>query len=111
MSPLPKGRYDLRTDFADRSRLRDHFGRSSKPSLGRVAYAGSIEDRNKGCPTSLTLPDAKKQATAQSNCFRRAGNYAANWNGGLRIFNGTMDDLAYELATGLENPVVNEHRH
>jgi uncharacterized protein (TIGR03435 family) len=30
------------------------------------------------------------------------------WNGSIRIMNGTMDDLAYELATGLENPVVNE---
>ena len=30
------------------------------------------------------------------------------WHGGYLLMNGTMDDLAYVLATGLENPVVNE---
>jgi uncharacterized protein (TIGR03435 family) len=30
------------------------------------------------------------------------------WHGIFILMNGTMNDLAYVLATGLENPVINE---
>jgi uncharacterized protein (TIGR03435 family) len=30
------------------------------------------------------------------------------WHGKFLLMNGTTDDLAYVLATGLENPVLNE---
>ena len=104
MSPLPKGRYDLRTDFADVP------GSVTTSVVQQAILAGlhmQVQSKTvtKGAYI-LNATDASKQLLSPTvSTGRQLRGY---WNGGLRIFNGTMDDLAYELATGLENPVVNE---
>jgi uncharacterized protein (TIGR03435 family) len=54
----------------------------------------------------LRATDASKKLLSPS-----ASTHAVKrgyWHGIFILMNGTMDDLAYLLATGLENPVINE---
>ena len=54
----------------------------------------------------LRATDASKKLLSQS-----ASTHAVKrgyWHGNFILMNGTMDDLAYVLATGIENPVLNE---
>jgi uncharacterized protein (TIGR03435 family) len=54
----------------------------------------------------LRATDASKKLLSPS-----ASTHAVKrgyWHGKFLLMNGTMDDLAYVLATGLENPVLNE---
>ena len=64
-------------------------------------------------PKTITKPayilratDASKKLlspSASTHAVKRG-----SWHGKFLLMNGTMDDLAYVLATGLENPVMNE---
>jgi thiol-disulfide isomerase/thioredoxin len=102
--PLPDGRYDLRTDFAD-------VPDSVTSSVVQAATLSGLhlQVQPKTVTKSayiLKATDASKKLLSPS--ASKGKQIRGYWNGSLRVFNGTMDDLAYELATGLENPVVNE---
>lgn len=104
MCPLPEGRYDLRTDFADVP------GSVTSSAIQQAILAGlHLQALPKTVTKSAYILKAtdttKKLISPTVSTGKQTRGY---WNGTLRIMNGTMDDLAYELATGLENPVVNE---
>jgi uncharacterized protein (TIGR03435 family) len=54
----------------------------------------------------LRATEASKKLLSPSASTRKVKR--GYWHGGFILMNGTMDDLAYILATGLENPVINE---
>ncbi len=101
---LPEGRYDLRVNFVDvpqtviDSAIQQavlaalHLQIQSK-TLTRPAYILRATDASK----KLLSPSASTHAVKRGY-----------WHGNFLLMNGTMDDLAYVLATGLENPVLNE---
>jgi uncharacterized protein (TIGR03435 family) len=54
----------------------------------------------------LRATEASKKLLSPSASTRKMKR--GSWHGGFLLMNGTMDDLAFVLGTGLENPVVNE---
>jgi uncharacterized protein (TIGR03435 family) len=54
----------------------------------------------------LRTTDASKKLLSPSASTRAVKRGC--WHGRYLLMNSTMDDLAYVLATGLENPVLNE---
>ena len=102
--PLPAGRYDVRVNSVDVPQTMVdsvvqqavlaalHLQIESK-TLTRPAYILRATDANK----KLLSPSASTHAVKRGY-----------WHGNFLLMNGTMDDLAYVLATGLENPVLNE---
>jgi hypothetical protein len=103
-SPLPDGRYNLRTNFVD------------------VPNAVSTSVVQQAVLSALHLQIQPKKVTKRAYILRAtdasrrllspsASTHAVKrgyWHGVFILMNGTMDDLAYVLATGLENPVINE---
>jgi len=103
-SPLPDGLYDLRTDFADAP------GSMTNSIVQQAVLAGL---HLQVLPRTVTKNAYILTATETSNkllspTVSTGKPIRGYWNGSLRIVKGTMDDLSFELATGLENPVVNE---
>jgi uncharacterized protein (TIGR03435 family) len=102
--PLPEGRYDVRVNSVDVPQAMIdsvvqqavlavlHLQIQTK-TLTRPAYILRATDANK----KLLSPSASTHAVKRGY-----------WHGNFLLMNGTMDDLAYVLATGLENPVLNE---
>jgi uncharacterized protein (TIGR03435 family) len=102
--PLPEGRYDLRVNSGD-------VPQSVTDSVVQQAVLAALHLQIQ--PKTLTKPayilratDASKKLlspSASTHAVKRG-----SWHGKFLLMNGTMDDLAYVLATGLENPVLNE---
>ena len=102
--PLPESRFDLRVNAVDEPQAvvdsvvqqavlaALHLQIQSK-TITKPAYILRATDASK----KLLSPSASTHAVKRGY-----------WHGGIILMNGTMDDLAYVLATGLENPVVNE---
>jgi thiol-disulfide isomerase/thioredoxin len=102
--PLPEGRYDVRVNSVDVPQTvidsvvqqavlaALHLQIQSK-TLTKPAYILRATDASK----KLLSPSASTHAVKRGY-----------WHGKFILMNGTMDDLAYVLATGLENPVLNE---
>jgi thiol-disulfide isomerase/thioredoxin len=101
---LPGGRYDLRMDFAG-------VPDSVASSVMREAILSGLHLRvqpktvTKSAYILRATGASKKLLSPSASAGRQIRGY---FNGSIRMMNGTMDDLAYELATGLENPVINE---
>jgi thiol-disulfide isomerase/thioredoxin len=101
---LPEGRYDLRVNSVEVPQtVTDavvqqavlaalHMQIQSK-TLTKPAYILRATDASK----KLLSPSASTHAVKRGY-----------WHGKFLLMNGTMDDLTYVLATGLENPVLNE---
>jgi len=102
--PLPEGRYDLRVNSAD-------VPQSANDSIVQQAVLAAlhlqIQSKTLTKPAySLRATDASKKLlspSASAHAVKRG-----YWDGKFLLMNGTMDDLAYVLGTGLENPVINE---
>jgi uncharacterized protein (TIGR03435 family) len=102
--PLPEGRYDVRVNSVD-------VPQTAVDSVVQQAVLAALHLQIQ--PKTLTKPayilratDASKKLLSPS-----ASTHAVKrgyWHGRFLLMNGTMDDLAYVLATGLENPVLNE---
>jgi uncharacterized protein (TIGR03435 family) len=102
--PLPEGRYDVRVNSVD-------VPQTMIDSVVQQAVLAALHLQIQ--PKTLTRPayilratDASKKLLSPS-----ASTHAVKrgyWHGKFLLMNGTMDDLAYVLATGLENPVLNE---
>jgi uncharacterized protein (TIGR03435 family) len=102
--PLPAGRYDLRVNSAD-------VPQSVTDSVVQQAVLAALHMQIQ--PKTVTRPayilratDASKKLLSPS-----ASTHAVKrgyWHGIFILMNGTMDDLASILATGLETPVINE---
>jgi thiol-disulfide isomerase/thioredoxin len=101
---LPDGRYDLRTDFTD---VPDSVISSvvQEAILSGLHLQVQSKTLTKNAYILRATDASKKLLSPSASAGRQIRGY---FNGSLRIMNGTMDDLAYELATALENPVVNE---
>jgi uncharacterized protein (TIGR03435 family) len=104
IDPMPEGLYDLRTNFVD-------VPKSVMDSAVRQAVLSALhlQIQPKTVTKSayiLRATGASKQLLSPSASTRKVKR--GSWRGGYLLMNGTMDDLAYVLATGLENPVVNE---
>lgn len=101
---LPEGRYDLRVNAAG---LPQAVIDSVIQQAVLAALHLQIQSKIVTRPAYiLRATDASKKLLSPS-----ASTHAAKrgyWHGGFLLMNGTMDDLAYVLATGLENPVLNE---
>jgi len=102
--PLPEGRFDLRVNSLDAPQ-------SVVDSVVRQSVLAALHLQIQ--PKTVTRPayilratDASKQLLSPSASTH--GVKRGCWHGKFLLMNGTMDDLAYILATGLENPVVNE---
>ncbi|MDR3728034.1 MAG: redoxin domain-containing protein [Terracidiphilus sp.] len=101
---LPAGRYDLRMHFVD---VPDSAISSAVQQA--VLSALHLQIQPKTVTRSaylLRATDASKKLLSPSASTRKVKR--GYWHGIYILMNGTMDDLAYVLATGLENPVVNE---
>jgi len=101
---LPDGLYDLRMNFVD-------VPNSEVASVVREAVLSALHLQIQ--PKTVTknayilkATDASKKLLSPSASTRKVKR--GYWHGIYILMNGTMDDLAYVLATGLENPVVNE---
>lgn len=102
--PLPEGRYDVRVNSVD-------VPQTVIDSVVQQAVLGALHLQIQS--KTLTKPayllratDASKKLlspSASTHVVKRG-----YWHGKFLLMNGTMDDLAYVLATGLENPVLNE---
>ncbi|MGO8934119.1 MAG: redoxin domain-containing protein [Terracidiphilus sp.] len=102
--PLPQGRFDLRMNFVD---VPDAVASSAVQQAVLSALHMQIQ------PKTITSPAYILRATGASQKLLSpsASTHKVKrgcWHGMYLLMNGTMDDLAYLLATGLENPVVNE---
>jgi uncharacterized protein (TIGR03435 family) len=102
--PLPEGRYDVRVNSVD-------VPQTVIDSVVQQEVLGAlhlqIQSKTLTTPAYiLRATDASKKLLSPS-----ASTHAVKrgyWHGNFLLMNGTMDDLAYVLATGLENPVLNE---
>jgi hypothetical protein len=102
--PLPEGRYDLRMNFAD-------VPHSVMTSVVQQAVLSGLhlQIQPKTVTRSayiLRATDASKKLLSPSASTRKVKR--GYWHDNFILMNGTMDDLAYVLATGLENPVLND---
>ncbi|MFY9855757.1 MAG: redoxin domain-containing protein [Terracidiphilus sp.] len=101
---LPDGLYDLRMNFVDAP----HTVTASVVQQA-VLSALHLQVQPKTVTRNayvLRATDASKKLLSPSASTRKVKR--GYWHGVYILMNGTMDDLAYVLATGLENPVVNE---
>ncbi len=102
--PLPEGRYDVRVNSVD---VRQAVIDSVVQQAVLAALHVQIQPRTLTKPAYvLRATDASKKLLSPS-----ASTHAVKrgyWHGKFILMNGTMDDLSYVLATGLENPVLNE---
>ena len=102
--PLPEGRYDLRVNSVD-------VPQTVIDSVVQQAVLGALHLQIQS--KTLTKPAYLLRATDASKKLLSpsASTHAVKrgyWHGKFLLMNGTMDDLAYVLATGLEKPVLNE---
>jgi thiol-disulfide isomerase/thioredoxin len=102
--PLPDGHYDLRMNFVD-------VPQSVMDSAVQQAVISGLHLQIQ--PKTITknayilrATEASKKLLSPSASTRKVKR--GYWHGIYILMNGTMDDLAFILATGLENPVVNE---
>ncbi len=102
--PLPEGPYDLRVNSVD---VPQPVTDSVVQQAVLAALHMQIQSKTLTKPAYiLRAADASKKLLSPS-----ASTHAVKrgyWHGKFLLMNGTMDDLAYVLATGLENPVLNE---
>jgi hypothetical protein len=102
--PLPGGRYDLRENFVDVPQA--VMDAAAKQAVLAALHL-QIQPKTVAKPAYiLRATDASRKLLSPS-----ASTHAVKrgyWHDNFLLMNGTMDDLAYVLATGLENPVVNE---
>jgi uncharacterized protein (TIGR03435 family) len=103
-APLPDGRYDLRTNFVDVP-----YTVSTSAVQQAVLAALHLQVQ----PKTITGPAYILRSTKASGKLlsRSASTQAVKrgyWHNTFILMNGTMDDLAYLLATSLEKPVINE---
>jgi len=102
--PLPEGRYDLRVNLGDVPQA------VNDPVVQQAVLAAlhlQIERKTLTKPVYV-LRAMDKGKTLLSGSASTHGTKRAYWHGKFILMNGTMDDLAYVLGTGLENLVVNE---
>lgn len=102
--PLPQGRYDLRVNFVDAPR-------AATAAVVQQAVLSGLHLQIQ--PKTVTKPAYILRATDASSKLLSpsASTHVVKrgyWHGIYILMNGTMDDLAYILATGLQNPVVNQ---
>jgi thiol-disulfide isomerase/thioredoxin len=102
--PLPEGRYDVRVNSVD-------VPQTVIDSIVQQAVLAALHLQIQ--PKTLTRPAYILRATDASKKLLNpsASTHAVKrgyWHGNFLLMNGTMDDLAYVLATGLKNPVLNE---
>jgi hypothetical protein len=102
--PLPDGLYDLRMSFVDVPQT------VFTPVVQQAVLSAlhmQIQTKTVGSRTYiLRATDASKKLLSPSASTRAVKR--GYWHGTFVLMNGTMDDLAYVLATGLESPVMNE---
>ena len=102
--PLPEGRYNVRVNSAD---VPQAVSDSAVQQAVLAALHLQIQSKTITRPAYvLRATDASRKLlspSASTHSVKRG-----YWDGKFLLMNGTMDDLAYVLATGLENPVVNE---
>jgi thiol-disulfide isomerase/thioredoxin len=101
---LPEGRYDLRVNSVD-------VPQTVTDSVVQQAVLAALHMQIKS--KTVTKPAYILRATDASRKLLSpsASTHAVKrgyWHGKFLLMNGTMEDLAYVLATGLENPVLNE---
>ncbi len=102
--PLPEGRYDLRMNFVDVPKsVIDSAVQQAVLSALHVQIQPKTVTKN---AYILRATDASKKLLSPSASTHKVKR--GYWHGIYILMNGTMDDLAYVLATGLENPVINQ---
>ena len=102
--PLPEGRYDLRVNSVD---VPQTVADSVIQQAVLAALHLQIQSKTLTKPAYiLRATEASKKLLSLSASTH--GVKRGYWHGKFLLMNGTMDDLAFVLATGLENPVVNE---
>jgi hypothetical protein len=101
---LPEGLYDLRMNFVDVPEPVINL------AVQQAVLSGlHLQIQPRVVTTSayvLRATEASKKLLSPSASTRKVKR--GYWHGIYILMNGTMDDLAYVLGTGLENPVVNE---
>jgi uncharacterized protein (TIGR03435 family) len=101
---LPDGRYDLRMSFVDvPNTVMTSTVQQAVLSGLHLQIQPKIVTRS---AYILRATDASKKLLSPSASTRKVKR--GYWHGIYILMNGTMDDLAYVLETGLEAPVINE---
>ena len=102
--PLPEGRYDLRMNFVDVPQsVIDSAVQQAVLSALHLQVQQKTVTRNAYILRATAA--SKKLLSPSASTHKVKRGY---WHGIYILMNGTMDDLAYVLATGLENPVINQ---
>jgi len=103
-SPVPEGLYDLRVELAG-------VPNAQTSSIVQTAVFCGLHLQVE--PRTITKREYVLRATNASQkllspSVSNRETLRGYWNGRLVISKGSMDDLAFALETGLENPVVNQ---
>jgi thiol-disulfide isomerase/thioredoxin len=102
--PLPDGRYDLRMNFVDvPSSVMDSAVQQAVLSGLHLQIQPKTVTKD---AYFLRATEASKKLLSPSASTHKVKRGC--WHGIYVLMNGTMDDLAFILATGLENPVINK---
>jgi uncharacterized protein (TIGR03435 family) len=101
---LPEGRYDLRMNFVDvPSSVMDSAVQQAVLSGLHLQIQPKTVTKD---AYFLRATEASKKLLSPSASTHKVKRGC--WHGIYVLMNGTMDDLAFILATGLENPVINK---
>jgi thiol-disulfide isomerase/thioredoxin len=101
---MPDGRYSLRMNIGDVPQV------LARPAIQQALLSAlhlQIKPKTINRPAYLLrATDASRKLLSPSASTRAMKR--GYWHGIFILMNGSMDDLAYVLATGLESPVTNE---
>ena len=102
--PLPEGHYDLHMNFVDVPKsVMDSVVQQAVLSGLHLQIQPRIVTKN---AYILRATEASKKLLSPSGSTHKVKR--GYWHGIYILMNGSIDDLAYVLATGLETPVINE---
>lgn len=101
---MPDGRFDLHTHFVD---LPQAVTDADVQQAVLAALHLDLQEKTLTKPAYiLRALDTSAKLLSPSASTRKVKRGA--WHGSVILMNGTMDDLAYELATALDSPIINE---
>ena len=101
---MPEGRFDLRVNLGELPEA------AMRPAI-QQAVLGALHLQMQ--QKTLTKPEYILRATQSSKSLLSPSASAhavkrGSWHNGILLMNGTMKDLAWALATGLETPVIDQ---
>jgi thiol-disulfide isomerase/thioredoxin len=101
---MPEGRFDLRVNLGELPEA------AMRPAIQQAVLGAlhlQIQTKTVTKPAYILRATEASSKLLSPSASAHAVKRGA-WHGGFLLMNGTMDDLAYVLGTGLETPVINQ---